>query len=161
MTRDLLASMPSPSPEATAALARRLAPALGPGDTLCLEGPLGAGKTHFARALVTALTGETDVPSPTFTLVQTYTGPRGEVWHADLYRLTSPGEADELGLAEAFETAVVLVEWPERLDPSPPGALWLRFEIQPDAQARRIIASGDPADWGPRIASAFAGVNDA
>ena len=85
----------------TAALARMLAATARPGDTILLDGPVGAGKTHFARAFIRARQGEAaeDVPSPTFTLVQTYDDPMGtEIWHADLYRLTDPSELDELGL---------------------------------------------------------------
>ena len=81
-----------PTGAATTALAERLAPRLGPGDTLLLSGPIGAGKTHFARALIKARLRaagrDEDVPSPTFTLVQTYDDGICEIWHADLYRLT-------------------------------------------------------------------------
>lgn len=109
-----------------------------------LEGPIGAGKTHFARCLIQSLmdTPE-DVPSPTFTLVQTYDTTAGEIWHADLYRLTSLDEIEELGLAEAFESAICLIEWPDRLGPlSPPGALTVRFEPDPDDELVRRIAFG-------------------
>ena len=83
----------------TAAFARALAPELGAGDTLLLDGPVGAGKSHFARALIRARLQNPaeDVPSPTFTLVQTYEG-SPPIWHADLYRLTDAAEIDELGL---------------------------------------------------------------
>ena len=85
----------------TAALARMLAATLRPGQTILLDGPVGAGKTHFARAFIRARQGDAaeDVPSPTFTLVQTYDDPMGtEIWHADLYRLSDPSELAELGL---------------------------------------------------------------
>lgn len=108
------------SPDQTGALARAFAAKLRAGDTLLLSGDIGAGKTYFARALVHArLKSPEDVPSPTFTLVQTYESDAGEIWHADLYRLGQPDEAIELGLDEAFETAICLVEWPDRL-----GNLW-------------------------------------
>jgi len=138
----------------TAALARRIAPCLAPGDVLCLEGGLGAGKTHFARALIAELTGETEVPSPTYTLVQTYAGPACEVWHADLYRLREPGEVAELGLAEAFASAIALVEWPDRLDPAP-DALWLRFRPGDGPDARTIEAAGSDR-WRARLAPILA-----
>src|SRR6056297_4111622 len=117
------------SPQATAALAARIAPLLRPGDTLLLSGPIGAGKTAFARALIQARLGRAeDVPSPTFTLVQTYDDGICEIWHADLYRLTVPEDAVELGLEQAFAEAICLVEWPDRLgDLRPEGALALDF----------------------------------
>lgn len=139
-----------PGPDATEALARRLAPLLGPGDVLLLEGQIGAGKTHFARALLRALGVVEDVPSPTFTLVQTYDA-RFEVWHADLYRLGHPDEAVELGLTEAFETALCLVEWPEKLGADrPESALTLRFSVVGEGRAVAFL-SGDPA-WRGRLA---------
>lgn len=120
------------SPEETAALARGIAPVLQPGDTLLLEGPIGAGKTHFARALIQARLSAAgmveDVPSPTFTIVQTYDDGNSEIWHADLYRLTGPQEIEEIGLAEAFASAICIVEWPDRLSGlAPAGALLLKF----------------------------------
>jgi tRNA threonylcarbamoyladenosine biosynthesis protein TsaE len=100
---------------ATAALAARLARQARPGDVVTLAGPLGAGKTSFARAFIAALGVPDEVPSPTFTLVQTYEAPIGTLWHFDLYRLTSPDEVDELGLDEALIEGIVLIEWPDRL----------------------------------------------
>ena len=138
-----------PDPAATDAFAQRLVPVLGPGDVLLLEGQIGAGKTHFARALIHALGAVEDVPSPTFTLVQTY-DVGFEIWHADLYRLTHPDEAIELGLLDAFETALCLVEWPERLaGDQPKQALTLQFSLSGEG---RTVAfrSGDPR-WASRL----------
>jgi len=120
------------SPEDTAAFAQALAPQLRSGDTLLLEGQIGAGKTHFARALIQwrlAAAGLfEDVPSPTFTIVQIYDDGQAEIWHADLYRLNSQSEIHELGLIDAFETAICIVEWPDRLgDNTPSDALHLQF----------------------------------
>lgn len=100
-----------PDEAATAALAQLLAPLLRQGDVLALQGDLGAGKTTFARALINALEGPVEeVPSPTFTLVQTYQRGELEIWHFDLYRLEDPEEAWELGIEEAFSEGVSLIE---------------------------------------------------
>ncbi|HEY9010663.1 MAG TPA: tRNA (adenosine(37)-N6)-threonylcarbamoyltransferase complex ATPase subunit type 1 TsaE [Devosia sp.] len=100
---------------ATAAFGARLAHVLKAGDLVLLDGDLGAGKTALARAVIRTLAGDPrlDVPSPSFALVQPYDLPGGPVLHADLYRLSSEAEIDELGLLDRAE-AIVLVEWPER-----------------------------------------------
>lgn len=104
-----------PDDAATLALGRRIAAALRPGDLVLLSGGLGAGKTALARAIIRTLMGDAglDVPSPSFALVQPYEGKDAVVLHADLYRLASEREIDELGLFDRPE-AIVLVEWPER-----------------------------------------------
>ncbi len=101
---------------ATARLGAAIAAVLEPGEAVCLTGPLGAGKSTLARALVRALTTpDEDVPSPTFTLVQFYEGTRLSVAHFDLYRLESADEAYEIGLDEALDEGAAVIEWPERL----------------------------------------------
>ncbi|MCG6111085.1 MAG: tRNA (adenosine(37)-N6)-threonylcarbamoyltransferase complex ATPase subunit type 1 TsaE [Paracoccus sp.] len=133
----------------TAALARMLAADLAPPATLLLDGPVGAGKTHFARAFIRARQGDLaeDVPSPTFTLVQTYDDPMGtQIWHADLYRLTDPSELTELGLDEAMDDAICLIEWPDRLDVVPPGARTIALLPQPDPDLRLIAMDFPGAD---------------
>ncbi|MDB5494332.1 MAG: hypothetical protein JWP86_1669 [Phenylobacterium sp.] len=101
---------------ATARLGAAIAAHLGPGEAVCLTGPLGAGKSTLARALIRALTTLTEeVPSPSFTLVQFYEGPRLKVAHFDLYRLSNPDEAYEIGLDEALDEGAAIIEWPERL----------------------------------------------
>ena len=131
-----------PDEAATRALGRRLAALARPGDVVLLEGPIGAGKSSLARACIRARLGEDEeVPSPTFTLVQVYPDAEGEIWHADLYRLTHPDEVWELGLDQAFETAICLVEWPDRLGSHrPEGALTIRLE--PLGEGRRAVVSG-------------------
>lgn len=130
---------------ALTALAAALAPQLRPGDTIALHGDLGAGKTTFARALIAALGWPGEVPSPTYTLVQSYDPPdvRLSVWHIDLYRLDSPGDADALGL---FETdAALVIEWPERLgDRLPADALHLHISGSGDA-IRHLTWTAPPA----------------
>lgn len=113
----------------TAAFARSLAPVLRGGDTVLLRGEIGAGKTFFARAFIRAVLGEdTEVPSPTFTLVQSYGTGDTEIWHCDLYRLTDPDEVLELGLDAAMATAICLIEWPDKLGSlTPKDALTLHF----------------------------------
>ncbi len=103
--------------DATAALGRRLAAVLRPGDLVLLDGDLGAGKTALARTIIRTLVGDAqlDVPSPSFALVQPYEAAGLPVLHADLYRIVDPREVDELGLFDRAD-AIVLVEWPERSD---------------------------------------------
>lgn len=154
---ECLCSLFLPDADATARLGQAFAELLGPGDVLLLEGQIGAGKTHFARALIAARLARVgrheDIPSPTFTLVQTYEADV-EIWHADLYRLGHPDEAIELGLEEAFETAICLVEWPDRLaEYRPDGALTLQFALTEQGQARQVTLQG-PASWLARLAQA-------
>lgn len=128
----------------TEALAARLAGLALPGDAILLEGPLGAGKSALARAFLRAASGDPalEVPSPTFTLVQSYPLPGGgAAHHFDLYRLQGPAGLHELGWDEARE-GIVLVEWPDRLGPlTPPDALHVALApLEHDARA--ITLSG-------------------
>jgi len=140
----------SESVQDTERLAAVLATLAQPGDVIALSGALGAGKTTFARGFVRALTGtDEDVPSPTFTLVQTYDTPKGEVWHCDLYRLVKPDDAIELGLEDAFASSICLVEWPERLGHfMPTSRLALSFTFE--GTARHITIDGDTR-WQARL----------
>jgi len=138
-----------PDLAATRALAAKLAGMLRPGDAILLEGPLGAGKSELARALLRAASGDPglEVPSPTFTLVQSYSLPCGPAYHFDLYRLSGPEELGELGWDEARE-GVVLVEWPERLGAlAPREALVIRLAPGEGAEARIATLSG----WDERL----------
>ncbi len=146
-----------PDAAATAALARRLAGFARPGDVIALTGELGSGKTSFARAFVNALprpdggpAGE-HVPSPTFTLVQIYERAPAPVWHFDLYRLSDPGEVEELGWEEALGEGIVLVEWPDRLgDRLPPHHLDITLTFAPDDAGRYAVLQGS-GDWADRL----------
>jgi tRNA threonylcarbamoyladenosine biosynthesis protein TsaE len=141
-----------PGLAATAALGTRLAAGLQAGDLVALAGDLGAGKTTLARAILTELGITGPMPSPTFTLVQTYEAPRLVVRHYDLYRLEDPRELLELGLDEALEEGAVLVEWPERAGGLlPDDALTVSLTMS-DAQLRQAELTG-PARW----ASVFRG----
>lgn len=125
----------SASEDDTARLAQQCAADLKPGDILCLYGDLGMGKSVFARALIRHLAGDPalEVPSPTFTLVQTYDTPRAPLWHFDLYRLKDPEEVYELGWEEALGEAICLIEWPERLGPLLPATrIDIHLSLLPD-----------------------------
>lgn len=137
------------SPEATCRFATRLGARLMAGDVLLLEGGIGAGKTHFSRCLIQSrLPLPEDVPSPTFTLVQTYDTDGCEIWHADLYRLGDVSEVVELGLTEAFDDAICLIEWPDRLGSlAPTEALRLEFVPGPAESARTLTLSWNAARW--------------
>lgn len=153
------------SPDQTSAFAAGLARQLTPGDVILLEGDIGAGKTHFARTVVqtrqAASGGYEDVPSPTFTLVQTYEDHICELWHADLYRLSHPDELEELGLIDAFTNAICLIEWPDRLGAiTPKNALTLSFALADDPadhSTRVISATGDAQLWQDRLFGAVPG----
>ena len=125
----------------TERLAQRLAPHVAPGDVIGLCGPLGSGKTAFARAFIRARLGrpQEEVPSPTFTLVQLYDHAAGAIWHFDLYRLNGPEDAYELGIEDAFSNAISLIEWPEKLGAFMPGD-WLEVRLAPGAdEGARLI----------------------
>lgn len=136
--------MTLPDEAATARLGAAIAAALRAGEAVCLSGPLGAGKSTLARALVRALTTpDEEVPSPTFTLVQFYEGARLNVAHFDLYRLTSPDEAYEIGLDEALDDGAAVIEWPERLAGAlPADRLDVEIAIEGEGRVARLIPHG-------------------
>lgn len=147
-----------PDEAATDRAAAALARLLAPGDTVLLSGPVGAGKTHFARAVIRHFLGPDEhVPSPTFTLVQTYDTARGDIWHADLYRLGDPGEVEELGLTDAFANAICLVEWPDRLgELRPESALDAVFAYPDTGDGRDLTLRWSDARWTTRLSDCAA-----
>ena len=146
-----------PDEAATRAFARALAAVVRIGDVIALSGDLGSGKTAFARAFISALpaadgeAGGEEVPSPTFTLVQTYARRPAPVWHFDFYRVTRPEEAFELGLEEALAAGVSLVEWPERVAGLLPARrLDIRLDFAQAPNGRRAVLLGG-GDWPARL----------
>ena len=128
-------------------LARQLADRAGAGDTFLLSGELGAGKTAFARAFILHLLAAhglaEEIPSPTYTLVQNYNAGEVEIWHVDLYRIRHSSELSELGLEQAFENAICLVEWPERLgDCRPARAIEISLRITGEHTRQVALAAG-------------------
>jgi len=138
----------------TARAAGKVARAAVAGDVIALHGDLGSGKTSFARGFIRALTSaDEEVPSPTFTLVQTYAAEAGTIYHFDFYRIEDPDEAWEIGIEEAFAGGISLIEWPERLGALlPRDRLDVRLEILPgaDDNVRRITFSAAPC-WARRM----------
>lgn len=138
----------------TSALGAHLAGLAEGGDVILLDGTLGTGKTVLARGFIRALTTPTtDVPSPTFTLVQEYESPRAPLYHFDLYRLEDPDEIYELGIEDAFADGISLIEWPDRLGKGIMPAEWLRVTLETradDPNARHLTLEGTEA-WSHRL----------
>lgn len=148
--------IPLPDPAATCVLAGRIADLSRTGDVIGLGGPLGAGKTVFARAFINHIaarsdTDAEDVPSPTFTLVQSYEFPALTVHHFDLYRIARPEDAYELGIEDAFADGVSLIEWPERLGPLLPARRLEVVLLQGARQDARIAELDGGNDWPARL----------
>jgi len=135
----------------TGELGARLAGLLRPGDVVALSGPLGAGKTTFARGVLAALGLDGEAPSPSFSLVIAYDPPevRLPLWHVDLYRIEDSGEIEELGLDDARHDSALLIEWPERMG----DRLWddaLRLSLEPEPSGGRRLTWTSPKAWDGR-----------
>jgi hypothetical protein len=157
----------APNEEALLQAVGDLAAALQPGDFVSLTGDLGSGKTTFARALIRQLAGDQqfEVPSPTFTLVQTYTLPRLAIVHADFYRVTDASELTELGFDDQSAESVTLLEWPERAPQVLPEDRWeVSFALLPEQGAEfrevRISGLGKHEARGRRLAARRRFLND-
>ena len=142
----------SNGPLETKKLATEIKEYLQNGDVILLKGEIGAGKSHFARSLIQSVMDKVEeVPSPTFTLVQTYDTKIGSIWHADLYRLSDQSEIFELGLIDAFGKEIVLVEWPDRLGHlEPQDALKIEIVIL-ENDKREVIFSTSSRMWEERL----------
>ena len=142
------------SEDATNALGTALAACLRLGDVIALNGPMGAGKSHLARAMIRAAAGDPDmlVPSPTFTLANVFETQLGEIWHADLYRIADPEELEEIGLLDHTMDRVVLVEWPERWPDMPADHLEIHISpVGPDERQFEFVAASN--GWRARLAA--------
>ncbi len=137
-------------------LAKKLAMLLKTGDIITLDGNLGTGKTEFCRAIIHALGYNEDVPSPTFNLVQVYEPELDDmetpaVWHIDLYRLENEEDVFELGIEDAFDTAVTLIEWPEKMGRFlPQEHLKINLKMAATEEARSITFAGG-AYWQKKL----------
>ena len=145
-----------PDADATDHLGAALGRALKAGDCVLLSGPLGAGKSALARAAIQARLADLgryeDVPSPTFTLVQIYPLDQLELRHADLYRLSAPEEAEEIGLFDDMDHAIALIEWGERLGASTPSRrLEIALDLPSDRNGRMLQATAYGEGWEPAL----------
>ena len=137
-------------------LAAKLAGISVPGDVIALIGDLGAGKTAFARGFIAACGGDGEVPSPTFTLVQLYEFPAGDVYHFDLYRIENSEEIFELGIEDAMSDGISLIEWPDRMGAYLPfERLDIVLSTGKDENAREVDLIGRGDGWTVRLRKAF------
>ena len=139
-----------PDLNAVAALGRRIAAKLQPGDVVALSGDLGAGKTTLSRAILAAAGHAGEVPSPTFTIIETYARTDPPMVHADFYRLDDPSELEEIGLEDYREGAALLAEWPDRAGGFAHEPACLSVELENGGEGRRAIVEGGSA-WHGRM----------
>jgi len=152
MHNDLIFKLPDVA--STKELARRIYPHFRKGDFVALYGPLGVGKTEFARAFIGAMGVQGEIPSPTFTLVQHYDGKDFPVFHFDLYRLKNHNELEELGWDDAIATGLVLVEWPEKAGAYLPRNR-LEMHFSSDDKEGRFIKLMPFGEWEERVRTLF------
>jgi tRNA threonylcarbamoyl adenosine modification protein YjeE len=126
-------------------LGSKLIKVLTKGDVLAITGDLGAGKTTLARGIIQAELGDIEVPSPTYTLVQIYDIKNFELWHCDMYRLENPKDASELGLFDAFEDAICVIEWPEKLGSLLPKKIY-KIDLKFNGNGRTAYLEGFKKD---------------
>ena len=142
--------VPLPDLAAVDALGRRIAVRLRPGDVVALSGDLGAGKTTLSRAILAASGHDGEVPSPTFTIIETYERTTPPIVHADFYRLDYPSEVEEIGLDDYRAGAALLAEWPERAGGFSHEPQCLSVELENSGEGRRAIVEGGSA-WHGRM----------
>lgn len=141
-----------PTEQDTIAIGKKLAHLARKGDVFALYGTLGMGKSVFARAFVQELCGNGEVPSPTFTLLQTYEAPDFDIYHFDLYRLKSPDEIFEIGVEDALYSGVSLIEWPDKMSPYLPRDIF-KLEIVPQSNGRKLTITINSAEKQSRLAA--------
>lgn len=141
---------PLPDLAAMEGFGARIAARLEPGDVVALSGGLGAGKTTLARAIIAALGHDGEVPSPTFTIVETYDHLRVPLAHADFYRLEHPSEAEEIGLDDYREGAALLAEWPDHAGGFDHEPTCLAIALETVGEGRQAIVKPGKA-WQSRI----------
>jgi tRNA threonylcarbamoyladenosine biosynthesis protein TsaE len=131
----------SRSPEQSRRMGMRLGAMLNPGDIICLQGDLGAGKTTFVQGLAQGWGALDPVSSPTFIIVNVYRrADENELFHLDTYRLESAPEASELGLEDMLAAGPLVIEWPERIESVlPTERLWINLEYIADEQRRLLV----------------------
>ncbi|MBE6451935.1 MAG: tRNA (adenosine(37)-N6)-threonylcarbamoyltransferase complex ATPase subunit type 1 TsaE [Alphaproteobacteria bacterium] len=141
-----------PTEADTVILGKRLAKIAKKGDVFALYGTLGMGKSVLARAFIQELCGDIDVPSPTFTLLQTYGSQDYDIYHFDLYRIKSPEDVFELGIEDAFYTGISLIEWPQQMGSYLPSDIF-KIEITPFKNSRKLKITTSSSDKHTRLLS--------